>query len=233
MTLLSKGQQFDIVGKNTGGDWWFVCCWEEKAGWVNGEFTDVAGPVDQVPVVADSVSASPPATERAGQPNALTATQAVAVAPPTSSPPPAPTNPPAAPTETPVPQGGEVNAATAAFAFDLVAQEQFPETNVVRVFLYVFDDKNALEGYALRVTKDGAELPVNGASFGPNVAFTWPVAEPRQRAQNFKVEFPKQNPAGLWEVQLTLDGAPVGPTATFTLIAGDQNRELYVRYKRR
>jgi hypothetical protein len=48
-----------------------------------------------------------------------------------------------------------------------------------------------------------------------------------------KVEFPGIQPAGAWEIQL-LDsgGAPAGPPATFTLIGGDQNRELYVRYEK-
>ena len=49
---------------------------------------------------------------------------------------------------------------------ELAGQERFPETNVVRVFLYVYADNEALEGYTLRVTKDGAEQPVAGASFG-------------------------------------------------------------------
>ena len=73
ITLLSKGQEFDIVGKNVGGDWWFVCCWEEKAGWVNGEFSDVTGPLDQVPVVADNASGATPTSQAAGQPNQPTA----------------------------------------------------------------------------------------------------------------------------------------------------------------
>jgi hypothetical protein len=40
-------------------------------------------------------------------------------------------------------------------------------------------------------------------------------------------------PAGVWEVQL-IDGsgATVGPPAVFTLVANDQNRELYVRYEK-
>jgi hypothetical protein len=185
--------------------------------------------------VADDATGPLPTAQTVVEVNPPTATpQAVAVAnPPTDTElPPAP-NPPAEATPTEPAQGGPVGAATSNFEFDLVAQEQFPETNVVRIFLYVFDDKAALEGYSLKVVKDGVDLPIEDVSFGPNTAYTWPVADPRQRAQNFKTEFPAQNPAGVWEAQLTRDGVPVGPPASFTLVAGDQNRELYVRYKRR
>lgn len=207
ITILKEGERFDIIGKNAAGDWWFICCFQDKAGWVTAQFADVEGPVDTVPVVAADAQAPTRTPE------------ALAAAPANTGP-------------TPLPQGGPVTSATASFAFDLVAQEQFPEPNVVRIYLYVFDDRNALAGYSLRVTKDGEALPVGELSFGPNSAFTWPVADPRQRAQNLKVEFPGVAPGGVWEVQLTLDGAPVGPPATFTLGGNDVNRELYVRYRR-
>jgi hypothetical protein len=117
--------------------------------------------------------------------------------------------------------------------FDLVTREQFPETSVVRIFLYAYNETNALEGYTLRVTKDGNELPVSERSFGPNPGFTWPVANPRQRFQNMKLEFPGVAPAGAWEVQLMQNGTPAGPMATFSLVANDPNQELYVRYEQR
>jgi hypothetical protein len=85
----------------------------------------------------------------------------------------------------------------------------------------------------LRVVKDGAELTVGEQSFGPNPGFTWPVANPRQRFQNMKVEFPGVASAGTWEVQLMQNGAPAGPPASFSLVANDPNQELYVRYEQR
>jgi uncharacterized protein YraI len=229
ITILQKGQEFDVLGKNAAGDWWFVCCLEDKAGWVVGEFADVQGPVDQVPVV-DANAALPTSQPIAAAPTPAPPTPA----PPTATPVTNAEAPPAEapPTDTPVAQGGPVPTADS-FTFDLEAQEQFPEPNVVRIFLYVYQDRTALEGYTLRVAKDGAELSVGQVSFGPNSAYTWPVADPRQRAQNFKVEFPGQNPAGVWEVQLVRDGTPVGAPASFTLVANDTNRELYVRYKQR
>jgi hypothetical protein len=129
---------------------------------------------------------------------------------------------PVTPTVTPQP----------AVNFTLQTQEQFPETSHVRIFLYVYSDQSALEGYSLRVTKDGESLPVDGLSFGGQPAFTWPFADARQRFQNFKVEFPDVEAAGQWVLQLVdANDTPVGPPATFTLSKDDPQQELYVRYE--
>lgn len=126
---------------------------------------------------------------------------------------------------TPVPAPSET--------FILERQEQFAETSLVRIFLYVYTGTNALEGYSLQVTKDGAPLPSQGKSFGGQPAFTWPFQDPRQRHQNLKLEFPNVPPAGVWQLQLiNPNGSPTGPVATFTLAANDPNQELYVRYQR-
>lgn len=116
--------------------------------------------------------------------------------------------------------------------FTLQTQEQFPETSHVRIFLYVYSGQSALDGYSLRVTKDGESLPVDGESFGGQPAFTWPFADARQRFQNFKVEFPNVETAGQWVLQLVdSNGTPVGPPATFILSKDDPQQELYVRYE--
>jgi hypothetical protein len=117
--------------------------------------------------------------------------------------------------------------------FQLIAKEQFPESNVVRVYLYVYDDENALAGYRIRVNKDGREMPSGAQSFGGQPAFTWPFQDARQRFQNLKVEFPGEPPAGIWTVQLIdSQGIPVGPSAEFSLGDNEPNQELYVRYER-
>lgn len=144
--------------------------------------------------------------------------------------------PAAPPTSVPIVQAEEpVPASSDQFAFDLVVQEQFPETSIVRIFLYVFSEQiQALPGYSLQVTKDGNQLPVDSLSFGPQAGFTWPIATARQRFQNMKVEFPGESPGGQWTVQLINDsGQMVGPPATFELNNNEQNRELYVRYQQR
>lgn len=120
-----------------------------------------------------------------------------------------------------------------ASSFELVAKEQFPESNLVRIYLYVYDGTNALAGYKLRILKDGREIPVSAQSFGGQPAFTWPFQDARQRYQNLKIEIPDEPPAGTWVVQLIdPQGAAVGPAAEFSLQANDPQQELYVRYER-
>ena len=117
--------------------------------------------------------------------------------------------------------------------FQLVAGEQFPESSLVRLYLFVYDGANALAGYRVRIEKDGREIPVTVQSFGGQPAFTWPFQDARQRFQNLKIEFPDERPAGNWTVQLTdSQGRPVGPPAVFSLGENDPNQELYVRYER-
>src|SRR5690606_12780046 len=112
--------------------------------------------------------------------------------------------------------------APAEFTFDLRNQEQFAETGMVRIYLYVYSGNDALAGYSLRISHDGAELPVEGTSFAGQPALTWPFQDARQRYQNFKVEFPDVGPTGVWEVQLIdSSGNPVGPATTFTLAPND------------
>lgn len=118
-------------------------------------------------------------------------------------------------------------------SFSLIAKEQFAESNLVRVYLYVYDENSALAGYSLRILKDGREIPVSAQSFGGQPAFTWPFQDARQRYQNLKVEIPDEPPAGAWSVQLIdPQGRPVGPIAEFTLDSNDPQQELYVRYER-
>ena len=216
--IVERGQEFDVIGASESGEWWNVCCINDKPFWIVDEYVDTIGG-GNVAVVPPPAQAPPTAAPLAVEP-AATATQA----------------PAALPTATSAPEVAAPAAPTAdSFSFDLKLQEQFPETNVVRIFLYVFSKEGqALEGYGLRVTKDGTALPADGLSFGPQAGFTWPVAEARQRFQNLKVEFPGQSPGGVWEVQLIDSGGnALGPAATFELSGNDQNQELYVRYEKR
>lgn len=205
VTTVERGQEYDIVAQNGAGDWWRFCCINGEPAWVIDELVEADGAVDTVPV-SDAV-VSVPATATPAQ---------VAAAPPAAEP---------TATEPPPPPD---------FSFDLQNAEQFPENKLVRVFLYVFDNEQALGGFSVRVTKDGGELPVNASSSGGQPGLTWPIADSRQRFQNMKVEFPGVQAAGAWVVQLVDGGGnPVGPPATFNLGANDTSQELYVRYKKR
>jgi len=213
ITTIERGQEFDIVGKNSAGDWWRFCCVNNEPAWVVDELVQTDGAVDGVPI-SDAVAQVPATTEPVAAPVA---------APPAAQPEPevptepAPTEPPPAPT----------------FGFELQTAEQFPENKLVRVFLYVFDSEQALGGYSVRVTKDGTELPVSATSVAGQPSLSWPIADARQRFQNMKVEFPGVQAPGTWVVQLVDGGGNlVGPPVTFTLEGNDTDQELYVRYKK-
>jgi hypothetical protein len=229
LQLGMRGDQFTITGRSADNLWWQICCIEEQPGWISQTYIDADGPVDNVPVVdpdtqapTQAVAAPPPLVQPTPVPPAAPAVEA---APPPAVEAPAPEAPAenTQPTESPAP----------ALPFALIAQEQFPESNnLVRIFLYVYQGEQVLPGFSLRVSKDGAELPVNSVSADVS-GLTWPTISPRQRYHNMKVEFPGVNPGGTWQVEL-IDGggAVVGPAATFSLSATDANRELYVRYEK-
>lgn len=213
--FVGRGDQFDITGKSADNEWWQVCCVKNQQAWITQKFADADGEVDSVPVIT-SPSSAPVAqsqVQTAPTPTSPAIAAPVNAAPTATQPPPAPAAP--------------------AFAFTLQSQELFPDTNVVHIFLYVYGGNEALSGYSLRVAKNGVELPINAQpSGGPLPQLTWPIADQRQRLQNFKVEFPGEAPGGTWEVQLTQDGKPAGPIAKFQLTDNDPNRELYVRYQK-
>ena len=251
-TVLGRGEDFDITGKSSDGAWLRVCCLVDlQEVWISAEFADSDGSIDNVPVAQAGETSALALARQNGAARVVAAATAVP-APVAEAPAPAP-EPVAQPAPQPaaeaapsaqaaqaeaVPAAPAAEVAVAAVenagtgGFELSGQEAFPETNVVRVFLYVYAENQGLEGYTLRVTKDGVEQTVAGASFGGQPGMTWPIADERQRFQNFKVEFPGVEPAGVWSVELIEDGAVVGPAATFNLVENDTARELYVRYKR-
>lgn len=195
VSTVERGEEFDILGRNPQGDWWFVCCSDDEYVWVFAELVDTNGAVDGVPITGGATDSAPAAV----------------------------TPQPVTPTPAPAPVA----------QFDLIRQEQFAETGLVRVYLYATDEAQGLAGYTARITKDGQQLPVAVESFGGQPAFTWPFQDARQRHQNFKIEYPDINAAGTWEIQLlNADGMVVGPTARFELTADDPQKELYVRYER-
>jgi hypothetical protein len=56
VTIVDRGYELEITGKNSAGDWWRVCCVGEQSGWVAAELGDTDDPVDQVPVMEGGAS---------------------------------------------------------------------------------------------------------------------------------------------------------------------------------
>ena len=68
--MATAGQQFEVTGRTTAGDWWQVCCIDGQSGWVFGELATVTNG-DAAPIAADApavveatpVTNAPPATQ--------------------------------------------------------------------------------------------------------------------------------------------------------------------------
>jgi uncharacterized protein YraI len=54
VTIVERGEEFDILAKDALGEWWQVCCVEDEPVWVIGQLVDTDGPVDVVPVFGAS-----------------------------------------------------------------------------------------------------------------------------------------------------------------------------------
>lgn len=156
---------------------------------------------------------------------------------PTATPTPEPTATPTltptateTPTVTPTP--------TPDYAFELESTERFPTqlpgVDELRIYLYVYaDEADALEGYTLEVTQDGIPQPVQARSIGGLPGETRPGPSPYTRFANLGAAF-FVPPTGEWWVQLVdLEGRPQGPPAGFIVGPDDEDRELYVRYRRK
>jgi uncharacterized protein YraI len=95
IAVATRNSQFDVTGRNETGDWWQVCCFDGRPGWLFGTLVDlqntasvaIAADIPSPPVATPTPEpvavAPPPAQEPAPQPE-------VAPPPPAAEPPPAP-----------------------------------------------------------------------------------------------------------------------------------------------
>lgn len=149
--------------------------------------------------------------------------------------PPAPTAPPATPTGTPPP----TSAPSGAYPFAVEQVTRHPEANTVTVYAYVHETGQALNGYYLWITHNGAAYR-SGPSSALIAGTTKPAdpASPNNVAYNVKIDFPTfiypaLDMTGLWSV-LLVDGnnqALSAPTIV-TITPADTQRELYLRYRK-
>lgn len=200
----ARGQEFTIIGRDASATWWLVCCENGQARWINHGVVQVAGEVTLVPVVEQAAVTSPVVNQSIVNVSA-----------------PAPAQP--LPTATPAIR----------YDFMVAEQAQFEERVTPRIYLYVYEKEEGLDGYTVHVRKDGRDLPVTKQTASGMPGFTWPIPTERQRYTNLKLEFPGVTPAGLWEVQLCdANGQPVGPVVTFRLQPDDPQQEMYVKYRK-
>ena len=218
--MAERGESFEIVGKNDDGTWWQICCFEGAAGWMINQYITISGVTNDVAV---SNAELPPAVAGPAIPQQIAPATESAAAPTI-----APTAEPAAEPEP-------------AWAFDLELQDQHLETNTASIYAWVHDGSNPLDGYFLRVTKDGQVLENGARSSALSLGTTRPTRPESgdNKIYNLKTDFnvmshPGFNPAGTWIIQL-VNGAdePVSPAVQFTLGTNETHKEMYVRFFKR
>jgi uncharacterized protein YraI len=226
------GQQYRIVARNPAGDWWQVCCFNgQQNGWVFSALVtpmNLPGSAQTGASTGTSVTPAPATSYAPPAPAAGVPVVAIAPSEPVGL-------TPAIATVAIAPQTTAPSTSNSAPPFILTGREQFREAILPRIFAYITsaDGKQVLEGYGLRVMKDGSALPVNVRS-EELPGWTWPTNEEgRQRPRNLKVEFPGIESAGLWEVYLTdPSGAIVSAPAVFNLKLDEQSQEMYVYFRK-
>jgi len=202
------------------------------------------------PILVVVPAGTAPSAE-AAQTAIAAATESAAQLPPSATPEPPTATPveiPATPTDTPAPTDTPTPEPTATptseptatavvdYGFVLEAAEKFPTEslapNVVRVYAYVYSPREfGLGDYSLRVTHNGADLPVDQTSTAGLPQVTRQDPGPYSRFTNLNAIFVEAQ-AGDWTVQLVdKAGVAVGPAAMFQLSADEDTRELYVRYR--
>lgn len=68
---LAPAQMVTIIGRNPAGDWWQVCCVDQRQGWVAASVVTASGPLGAVAVATDippPPTAAPPTATRVGPP---------------------------------------------------------------------------------------------------------------------------------------------------------------------
>ncbi len=76
VTIVERGQEFDILAKDALGEWWQVCCVDDEPVWVIGQLVDTDGPVDSVPVFGASQLATGGDGNASAQPQTVLLDQA-------------------------------------------------------------------------------------------------------------------------------------------------------------
>jgi hypothetical protein len=211
ITQVSSGQQLQVLGRSTDGNWWQVCCVNNAVGWLASQYATPVDPVGGLPLAIPQAPVMP--------------APVINLVPTLTPTPPPPTLAPAPAVPTPT------------LEFAVIRQEQFAEQTMARLYAFVEDITlySGAGGYRMRVRKDGVDLPNSEVSFAGIPLLTWPwTHDDRQRPYNLKLEFRDIVSAGNWQITpLDSLGREVGPTVAFQLAPNDPKQEMYVRFQRR
>ncbi len=193
----------------------------------------VVEPAAPAPVAAAPVQAEAPTEVPTAVPTETPTSVPTATPEPTQTPTPAPTaTATATPTATPTPD----------YAFELEENSRMPlpkddKLTGVRVFAYIYDETEfALGNYGLRITHDDqpvepVEANLRSSAGLPNQTRTEIGPYSRFTNLTLTVDGPAE---GVWTIQaVDANQTPVGRPAIFILGSQDNERELYVRYRRK
>ena len=150
----------------------------------------------------------------------------------------APPTPTAVATPIPTATPQQVRAALP-WRFELEMATRHHEANTAVIYAWIHEDGRALDGYFLRIVKDGRLLssPARSADLPLGTTKPTEAGSVENKIYNLKADYnlisnPGFNPVGTWTLQLVDGGGKaVGPPASFLLKENDPNMEMYIRYK--
>ncbi len=212
--VAEAGQRYSIVGKNQDSSWWQVCCFQGLTVWIIDLFVATSGDPSQTPLI------------EVGPPTALSPESIISPALVE----PAPSN-----------DSGQNQFVGGSLPFELLFTARHLETNIVTIYSYVQENNNALDGYFLRITKDGQVMTNRARSSAIPLGTTKPgtPSSAENKVYNLKVDFnsmshPDFDPTGSWTAQLVNGNQEaVSPPTSFTIRPNDDQKEIYLRYQKR
>ncbi|MEM7132299.1 MAG: CAP domain-containing protein [Chloroflexota bacterium] len=227
--LAERDMVFTIIGRNADSSWWKICCFDELEAWIIAQF--VSATVGSTSATNQDELEKIPVIE-------VPKPTATLVEPENSAPASTPTQVPTQePTQTPTPQVQPTPPGR--WPFKVVTQVQHVEANFPAIYAWVQAGHSPLDGYFLRVQKDGQFLGMSKRSTPLSLGTTKPAfpEHPDNRDYNIKMSFdhsnhPELSPIGLWQIQL-IDGVGelVSQSVQFTIQPNDQLLEMYVHFR--
>jgi len=202
---VARNTRLEIVARNPQGDWWQVCCYQGQQVWIVARLVQTQGSTAAVQVAAN-IPAPPPPTPT---PRRL----------PTPTP---------LPTATPRP----------VLPFDRAIGPQYSSTTnlFLNIFVKVFEGKapneKPLEGYQLKVLRNGVDVSDGRLSHGVAFDSTGPLQG--NLLYNLKYEYYPDAGEADWTIWLAnAGGQAVSAEITFTTRGGaSKNRLIYIGFQR-
>jgi len=191
-----RGDRVEVLAQSPAGEWYLVCCVGDEEGWVAAEYVQLVEGTTAAIAVTTAIPPTP-------KPRATN----------TPAPPPTPTSVPATPTPSYLFAAREVTG----YAYD-------KPYLTIKGKIWDVKAKKALEGYRLKVFRNGADVGLSEVSWPGFSDSTCPTCGDN-RPINVKYEY---NPAGdaQWEVYV-VDGAGTRVSESLTLASSTASPQWF------